>query len=393
MWSNLEESTSTRLLRSSKASSSSNSKMKRLNIQKLIPRHWHVKFVQAVSTDGILVTAAVVPDFGPSLPQAHKLILVSLSGKVTWIADIENPFSRPAIGKASLYLITYRMASTSPRDKDNKIFFMKLSLSTGSIEIDKMLPTADDIYGFRPANFPDDVSLVLSMDERYAMWVDRYILPMSPEISAWHNIICTTTGSLLYNSKNDRRALVYMPTSSITQNAIWAYGFPITSLTSQDPFDSSWATRCIRLPRAGDPCYQFCRTGTTMQLGFEGDRSLFSHLIHSKFSEIQRQERFWSPGNSTRMRTSKFGVSTAVRGFEPHIAADTAWPPYVRYTPSTPSVVTLPDGAGGRRDLEVKLPWSNPAYEATFFGFVEGSLAYHNRRDAVLLLIDFWPDW
>lgn len=388
MWSNLEESVSTRLLRSSKASSSSNSRPKRLNIRKLIPKYWHVKFVQAVSNDGILVTAEADPRIGPSMPDAHKLILVSLTGQVKWTADVENPFGRAAIGKASLYLVYYRMATAFSPDQDRKIFFMKLSLSTGAVEMDKALAIADETYEVRPIAFFGDESLVLSMDETNAMWVDRYFLPTAPVITASHHIICTTTGSLLYRYKNNHRPLTYTATASMTRNALWAYGVPHTWLTSQNPHDKSWATRCIRLPSTRDPHY----SGDPMvKLGFEGDRLLFSHLIHSKITEIERQERFYPSHGSSKMRTSRFGVSSAIRGTDVPMSAGTTELQDMQYAPSTPSIVTLPDGNGGRRVLEVKLPWADDA--VTFFGFVEDSIAYHVKRDQVLLLIDFWPDW
>ena len=352
--------------------------MKRLDIKKLIPRHWHVKLIQAASTDTILVTAEVDPNFGPSIPNAHKLILVSLSGTVKWIADVENPFSRPAIGKASLYLIYYRMATAFTDDQDSKVVLMKLSLSTGAVEMDKDLSIADKTYGLRPATFFGDESLVLSMDETYAMWVNRYIVTLPPGITASHHIICTTTGSLLYRYENSHLPLTYTATSSIAQNALWVCRYPHAWLTSQNPHDKSWATRSIRLPGPNHP-YVPREPKMTVQLGFEGDRLLFSHLIHFKPTEIERQERFWSSGNSTRMRTSKFGVSSATREVK------------MGYAPSMPSIVTLPDGNGGRRVLEVKLPWADDA--VSFFGFVEDFIAYHVRRDQVLLLIDFWPDW
>ena len=390
VWSNLVESISTRLLRSSKASSSRNSGMKRLDIKKLIPKHWRVKLVQAASTDTVLVTAEVDPNFGPSIPDAHKLILVSLSGKIKWIADVDTPFSRPAIGKASLYLIYFRTATAFSDDQDSKVVLMKLSLSTGAVEMDKDLSIAGMTYGLRPVTFFGDESLVLSMDETYAMWVDGYIVHLPPGVTAWYHIICTTTGSVLYRYGNRHRPLIHSTTSSITQNALWAYGVPHTWLTSQSSHDRSWATRRIRLPGFRDPYYS-SEPRTMVKLGFEGDRLLFSHLIHSKLTEIERQERFWSSGNSTRMRTSKFGVSSAIRGTDVPMSAGATEPPDMQYAPSTPSIVTLPDGNGGRRVLEVKLPWADDA--VTFFGFVEDSIAYHVKRDQVLLLIDFWPDW
>lgn len=349
--------------------------MKRLNIKRLMPRHWHVKLVQAASTDTVLVTAQVDRNFGPSIPDAHKLILISLSGTVKWIAGVETPLSRPAIGKASLYLIYFR---TPMAFSDNKVVLMKLSLSTGAVEMDTVLPIDGNAYGLRPATFLGDVSLILSMDETYAMWVDRYNYTLPPEFMTSHHIICTTTGSLLYEYENNQLPETYTVTSSITQNAMWAYGYPHTWLTSQNPHDKSWATRYIRLPGTNHP---YCprEPKTTIQLGFEGDRLLFSHLIHSNPTEIARQERFWSSGNSTRMRTSKFGVSAATREVK------------MQYAPSMPSIVTLPDGNGRRRVLEIKLPWADGA--VSFFGFVDEFIAYHVRGEQVLLLIDFWPDW
>ena len=364
--------------------------MKRLDIKKLIPRNWHVKLVQAVSTDSILVTAEVDPNFGPSIPDAHKLILVSLSGKVKWIADVETPFSRVAIGKASLYLVYHRTATAFSDDQDRKAFFMKLSLSTGAVEMDKVLAIADETYDFRPITLVGYESLVLSMDETYVMWADQYILRTLPVITASHHIICTTTGSLLYRYKNNHRSLPYTATSSMTQNALWAYGVPHTWLTSQNPHDKSWATRCICLQSTRDPYYSR-EPKTMVKVGFEGDRLLFSHLIHSKLTEIERQERFYSSHNSSKMRTSRFGVSSAIRVTNVPMLAGATGPPDMQYAPTTPSIVTLPDGNGGRRVLEVKLPWADDA--VTFFGFVEDSIAYHVTRDQILLLIDFWPDW
>ena len=355
-----------------------------------MPRYWRVKLVQAVSTDGILVTAEADPNIGPSMPDAHKLILVSLTGQVKWTADVENPFSRAAIGKASLYLVYYRMATAFSDDQDRKIFFMKLNLSTGAIEMDKVLAIADETYEFRPITFFGDESLVLSMDETYAMWVDRHFVRTTPVFTASHHIICTTTGSLLYRYKNNHRHLPYTATASMTQNALWAYGVPHTWLTSQNPHDKSWATRCIHLPSTRDPHYSG-DPKTMVKLGFEGDRLLFSHLIHSKIGEIERQDRLYSSHGSSKMRTSRFGVSSAIRGTNVPRLVGATGPPDMQYAPSTPSIVTLPDGNGGRRVLEVKLPWADDA--VTFFGFVEDSIAYHVRRDHVLLLIDFWPDW
>ena len=389
MWSNLEESTSTRLLRTSKASSSSHPERKHLNIQKLIPRHWHVKFVQAVPGDHILVTAEIDRDFRPLGLRAHKLILVSLSGSVKWIADIKNPSSRPAIGKASIYLISYQWATGFSDDNDGRTSFMKLDMSTGSVEVDKILPIADESYGARHGNFPSHESLVLSMDEKYAIWVDQdaFYTPLGG--TATHNIICTTTGSIVYKYDYHRRPSAYTVMSSITQNAVWNYGRRYTYLISQDPYDKSWATRCIRMPSYPDRCYPR-EPGKTMQLGFEGDRLLFSHLIHSKPSEFQRPARF---PRMIEMRTSKFGISSAIKGTNVPRLAGATGPPDMQYVPSTPFVVTLPDGDGGRRELEVKIPWSEPHNEVLYFGFTEGLIAYHVRRVHVLLLIDFWPDW
>ena len=384
MWSSLEGSTSSRLLRSSKASSSSHPETKRLDFQKSVPRHWHVKFVQAISRDQILVTAEIDRDFRPLGLRAHKLILVSLSGSVKWIADIEKTSSRPAIGKTSIYLISYQWVRD---DNDGKTSFMKLDMSTGSVEVDKIIPIVEESYGARHGDYPSHESLVLSIDEKYAIWVDQ--APYSPSVggTATHNIICTTTGCIIYSYNHHVRRSARIVTSSITQNAVWRYGREYTYLISQDPYDKSWATRCIRMPSDTDRCYPR-EPRKTVQLGFEGDRLLFSHLIHSKPSEDQRHPRVPS---LIEMRTTKFGVSSAARGTDvPRLAGA---PPDMQYLPSKPSVVTLPDGDGGRRELEIKLPWSDPENRVSFFGFTQGMIAYHVRRVHILLLIDFWPDW
>ncbi len=385
------------MLSSSKASSSSKSETTRLKVQKLVPKSYNIKFVQSISEDEILVTAWTKSQPWSENPRPEKLILISLSGETKWIANVENPFIRPAIGRASLYLISCRMATDYTRPRDGKMTFMKLSLSTGSIEMSKSLPITNEHYGFYSNSFSSNESLALSMDEKYAMWVDRYSWdPYSGTAS--HNIVCTTTGSLVYSYKNDRHPLAFMATSSITKNAVWAYGFPDTMLTQQNPYDKSWATCCIHLPNSYHVCYSR-EEMTTVQLGFEGDRFLFSHLIHSKLSEIENQEGLWPPDTPRYhhppvRRTSKFGVSTAVTGTEVLMVDEitgTPFMPSTLYTPSTPSVVTLPNGGRGRRELEVKLPWTG--YSSDFFGFVEGFVVYHHKQDAILLLIDFRPRW
>ena len=390
VWSNLQESVSIRVLSSSKASSSSKSETTRLKVGKLVPKGYNVKFVQIISEDEILVTAQAerghhwYQEFGP-----QKLILISLSGETKWIADVRDPSTRPAIGRASLCLINYRMVGGLTSPSDNEMLFTKLSLSTGSLEMNKVLPVTDKHYGIHSERPSRNVSLTLSKDEKYAMWVDRYISPPYAS-SVSHHIACTTTGSLLYSYKKDHH-LGFMAAPSITQNAVWAYGFPQTMSTQQNPHDKSWATRGIHLPKPSHECYS-----STAQLGFEGDHSLFSHLIHSKRSEIEKQKRLSpsGPSNSHRpsvMRTSKFGVSTAVRGTDALMVDETIGPSDVAYTPSTPWVVTLPDEFRRRRELEVKLPWSNSKND--FFGFVEGFIVYHNKMAEVLVLIDFRPEW
>ncbi len=378
VWSNLEESTSSRLLRSPKASSFRKSKATRLDFQKLAPSGYKVKYVQAISKDEILVTAEThKANEYFERTQCQKLILISVSGKTKWIADVENPSTRPAIGRASLYLTTVRMVPILTDTGKSKISFIKLSLSTGSIEMDKALLISNDRSGFQPGIILTDEYLVLSLEETYAMLIDRYTDHQTSASAAGHHIICTTTGSLLYSYTNKRRPLGMTATSSITQNALWAYGFPHTRLTQQNPCDKSWATHYIRLPSSEDPCYSR-EPSTTLQLGFEGDRSLFSHLIHDH-----------------KMRSSKFGVSTAVRGTEVLIVDEATEPTNVSYTPSMPALVTLPDGDGGRRELEVKLPLLGvtPWHFRDFFGFVDGYIAYHHKEQMVLLLIDFRPEW
>ena len=398
VWSNLEETVSSRLLRSPKASSSRKSKTMSLKVRKLVPSGYKVKYVQAISKDEILVTAEIFKTKGYlDTSRAQKLILVSLSGKTKWITDIENPSTRPAIGEASLYLITRKVPVFSDTG-NSKISFIKLSLSSGSIEMDKALPISDNYYGFQPAIILSEEYLILSLPETYATWVDRYTRIQMPESAATHHIISSTTGSLLYSYNNVRHPLGMAATSSITQNAVWAYGFPHTRLTQQNPYDKSWATHYIRLPNSED-LLQYDEPRITVQLGFEGDRCLFSHLIHSKPSEIEEPEPPLPSGDWDRptykMRTSKFGVSTAVRGTEELIVDETTEPSGVQYTPSMPSIVTLPDGDGGRRELEVKLPRSDVmrVFFRDLFGFADGYIAYHNKQQGVLLLIDFRPDW
>ena len=393
MWSNLGESTSIRLLGSSKASSSGNPEERRLNVQKFIPKDWHVDFVQPISKGEILVTAAIDRDFWQSVPRSHKLILVSLPGKVKWTADVDDPLIKPAIGRASLYLITRPMISHFAFLSDEKscmLFFMKLSLSTGSIEVCRRLPIAAEIYGYRPISLSNE-SLVLSMDERYAMWVHRYVYLETQGPTDSHHIIRTTTGSLRHRFRNRSCPFPFMATTSIiVKHALWAYGYSRTWLTVRNPYDKSWATRHIRWPAARDPCCSR-ELGRTARLGFEGDRLLFSHLIQSKGSKNERWEPVGSPVDRTKIRTSKFAVSFAGTVAEDPIEGETIGSPDEEYTPCTASMVTLPDGDGGRRELEVKLPWTDRV--VSFFGFVGGSIVYHSRRHEVLVLIEFWPDW
>ena len=380
VWSNLEGSISTRLLCSPKASSSGKSKTTRPNVQKLVPSGYQVKYVQAVSKDEILVTAETWEINGNFYStQSQKLILISVSGKTKWIANVKNQSTRPAIGRSSLYLINVRTMPVLTDTGDSKISFIKLSLSTGSIEMDKALPISDNRYGLQPRIILRDESLVLNLEETCAMLVDQSTSHETPKSAAGHHIICTTTGSLLYSYTNKRRPLALTATSSITQNAVWAYGFPHTQLTEQNARDKSWATHYIRLPSSEDPCYSR-EMRTTLQLGFDGDRSLFSHLIHDD-----------------QKRSSKIGVSTAIRGTDALIVDETTEPTDMSYTPSIPSLVTLPDGDGRRRELEVKLPLLNLrpywGYCRDFFGFVDGYIAYHHKEQRLLLLIDFRPDW
>ena len=333
-----------------------------------------------LSKDEILVTAVthkISENFEST--QSQKMILISVSGKIKWIAEVENQSTRPAIGRSSIYLINVRMVPVLTDTGNSKISFIKLSLSTGCIEMDKALTISNSHYGFQPGLVLRDESLVLSLEETYAMLVDRYTGYQTPASAAGHHIICTTTGSLLYSYTNKRRPLGMTATSSIRKKAVWAYGFPHTRLTQQNPHDKSWATHYISLPSLADPCYSR-EPRTTLQLGFEGDRSLFSQLIHDH-----------------KMGSSIFGVSTAIRGTEVLIVDETTESTDLSYTPSMPSLVTLPDGDGGRRELEVKLPLLNlspaPGYFRDFFGFVDGYIAYHHKERMILLLIDFRPDW
>ena len=335
-----------------------------------------MKYVQAVSKDEILVTAQTHKTNGDSETiQSQKLILISLSGKKKWVSDIENSTTRAAIGRTSLYIITERMASAFIDTGRSKISLIKLSLSTGSIEMDKALPIFNNLSGIQPAIILSEEYLVLSLEETSAM---RGQAPLS---AGGHHIICTTTGSLLYSYTNKSRTIDVAATPSITQNGVWAYGFPHTRLTQQNPFDKSWVTHEIHLPRPG----------VLRDLGFEGDRCLFSHIIHSKTSEPLPSPR-WN-AQTYEKRTSNFGVSTARR--EVLLAGRTTEPSEVSYTTSEPSLVTLPDGDGGRRELEVKLPWSGVTaeYYRDFFGFLDGYIVYHNKWEELLLLIDFRPDW
>ena len=377
VWSNLENSISTRLLRSPKVSSSK-SEITRLEIKKLVPKGCEVKYVQAVSKDEILVTTQTHKTNRDSETiQTQRLILISLSGKTKWVADLEHSNTKPAIGRNSLYTITKRMDSAFTDTGHSKISLIKLSLSTGSIEMDKALPISDNRSGRQPAIILSEEYLVLSWEETYAM---RTQAPIS---AGGHHIICTTTGSLLYSYTNKRGTIDLAATPSTTQNGVWAYGFPHTRLTQRNPFDKSWVTHEIHLPKPD----QFG------ELGFDGDRCLFSHLIHSKASEPLPSRR-WN-AHTYKRRASKFGVSTAIREPEVPTVGETTKPSDVSYTTSMPSLVTLPNGDGGRRELEIKLPWSDVTvvYFRDFFGFLDGYIVYHNKWEELLLLIDFRPDW
>ena len=376
VWSNLENSISTRLLRSPKASSSK-SEITRFELKKLVPKGYKVDYVQAVSKDELLVTAVTrkTSEYLGSSP-SQKLILLSLSGKTKWIADIEDPSTRPAIGRASLYLTTVRMVSVFTDIGESNTSLIKLSLATGSIEMDKALPISDNKTWFQPAVAPDEEFLVLSLDTH----------SLTSASAARYHIISTTTGSLLYSYTNQRRPSGMTATPSIKKNAVWVYGLSHTRLTQQNPIDQSWVTHEIRLPPCNSP-----EPNKTVQRGFEGDRSLFCHLIHSRPSECLPSSRS-EPHFFTR-RTSKFGVSTAFR--ESEVLGGTTWPIEVSYTTSMPSLVTLPDGHGGRKEFEIKLPLSDVSgsYYGAFFDFVDSYIAYHNKGQELLLLIDFRPDW
>ena len=379
MWSNLKNSILTRLVRSPKASSSK-SEITRFEFKKLVPKGCEVKYVQAVSKDEILVTAQTHKTKGDSETiQSQKLILISLSGKKKWVADIENSITRPAIGETSLYTITERIASAFTDTGRSKISLIKLSLSTGFIEMDKALPICNNFSGIHPAVILSEEHLVLTMQESLTV---RGQASLS---AGGHHIICTSTGSLLYSYANKHRTVDVAATPSITQNGVWAYGLPHTRLTTQNPFDKSWSTHEIQLPPR-----ESAESNKTVQRGFEGDRSLFSHLIHSRPLECLPSDRF---GFDFTRRTSKFGVSTAFK--ESQVLGGTTRPIGVSYTTSMPSLVTLPDGDGGRREFEIKLPMSDVsgAYYGAFFGFVDGYIAYHNKGAELLLLIDFRPDW
>ena len=379
VWSNLENSISTRLLRSPKASSSK-SEITRFQFKKLVPKGYKVEYVQAVSKDEILVTAQThrTKRDSETIP-SQKLILISLSGKKKWVADIENSSTRPAIGRTSLYTITEPMASAFT-DTGRSLSLIKLSLSTGSTEMDKALPISGRLSGIQPAIILSEEYLVLTLTQSCAM---RRQTPLS---AGGHHIICTSTGSLLYSHANKHGTIDVAATPSITLNGVWAYGLPHTRLTQQNPFDKSWVTHEIRLPPCISP-----EPNKTVQRGFEGDRSLFSHLIHSRPSECLPSGR--SEPHFFMRRTSKFGVSRAFTDSE--VLGGTTRPTEVSYTTSMPSFVTLPDGDGGRREFEIKLPLSDVSgqYYGAFFGFVDGYIAYHNRGEELLLLIDFRPNW
>ena len=336
-----------------------------------------MKYVQAVSKDEILVTAQTHETKRDSkIIQSQKLILISLSGKTKWITDIEDPSTRPAIGRTSLYLTTVRMVSVFTDIGESNTSLIKLSLSTGSIEMDKALPISDNKPWFQPAVVLDEEFLVLGLDTH----------SLTAASAAKHHIISTTTGSLIYSYTNQRRHSGVTATPSIKNNAVWVYGLSHTRLTQQNPFDKSWVTHEIHLPPCESP-----EPNKTVQRGFDGDRSLFSHLIHSRPSECMPSGRS-EPHFFTR-RASKFGVSTASR--ESEVLGGTTRPTEVTYTTSMPSLVTLPDGDGGRREFEIKVPLSDVsgAYYGAFFGFVDGYIAYHNKGEELLLLIDFRPDW
>lgn len=343
-----------------------------------------MEYVQAVSKDEILVTAVTHKTneyLGSS--RSQKLILLSLSGKTKWIADIEDPFTRPAIGRTSLYLTTVRMFSVFTDSGESNTSLIKLSLSTGSIEMDKALPISDNRLWFQPAIVLGEEFLVLNSEENYSQ---------TPTTAAGHHIISTTTGSILYSYTHQRRPMAMTATPSSKQNAVWFYGFPLTWLTQQNPHDKSWVTHHIHLPSSGG-LFGLRESMETVRLGFDGDRCLFSHLVQSKPSEGWPAGR-WNAHVPERI-PSKFGVSTAIRESEVLTAGETTEPPDVSYTSSMSSLVTLPDGDGGRRELEIKLALSDLGvlYYGTFFGFVDGYVAYHNKGEELLLLIDFRPNW
>ena len=384
VWSNTEGQVLVRRLQSFNSEMSKKPEFKHPNLLKRFPTAYRLQYVQPIP-GGQLVTLEIHPSDNDSYSLRRQgLAKISTSGKIDWSIKIEASISRPAISHDFICVIHGPTGMDVSGNEYRRLSFQKISLDDGNILMDVDIPPANDTVHdyFRTIN-SDNRSLVLSHDERFAMWIDnccgRYVL-------------CTTTGKLMhsYASRVRHPNDAAIP-SSIHPGGFWDVHFPSSQLISYDEETETFEASDFILPE------------DSQTIGYNGNHDLFCHIIHDKPLPNAKFNNFYHWGSLGKARCmdrfARLGVSSAIRKKSRRRTHRSSSSSLMRpgsnsiWPSKTPAGITLPgQGEGeGRRDLMLKMPWKLCGND--YFGIVKGYLVYHNANDRVLVLVDFWPSW
>ena len=353
------------------------------DLLKRFPRAYRLQYAQPISDGSLLLTLELKSSEDDAFSlRRQELVRLSSVKKDCWTLRIQASIGRPAVGQDFIYLIHGPTGIDLFGNEYKRLSFQKISLHDGSILIDVDVPPANDaVHGYFRTINSDNKSLVLSHDEKFAMWIDnccgRYIL-------------CTTTGKLMHSfASRVRRPNDATVPSAIHPGGFWDIRFPCSQLIAYDEENQSFNTSDLTLPEDAPT------------LGFDGDLDLFYHVIHDRPLPNLKFTNFYYSGKGRSMdRYARLGISSAVtkrkrRNLWSHSTSINRMPLLSDcLRPSKSSIgITLPgrEQGEGRRDLVLKMPWKLCAND--YFGIVQGYLVFHNPNDGVLVLVDFWPSW
>ena len=383
-WSNTEGQVSVRRLQSFNSEMSKKPESKHPDLLKCFPTAYRLQYVQPVP-GGQLVTLEMYPSDNDSHSLRRQgLVKISTSGEIDWSIKIEASISRPAISHDFICVIHGPRGMDVSGNEYRRLSFQKINLDDGTILMDVDIPPANDtVHDYLRTINSDDRSLVLSHEERFAMWIDnccgRYVL-------------CTTTGKLMYSyASRVRHPNDATIPSSIHPGSFWDVHFPSSQFISYDEETETFEASYFTLPE------------DSQIIGYNGDHDLFCHIIHDRPLPNAKFNNFYHSGGFGKARCmdrfARLGVSCPIRKksrTRTHRSSssrfmkpdsDMIWPSKTR------AGITLPDQGEGerRRDLTLKMPWKLCGND--YFGIVKGYLVYHNANDRVLVLVDFWPSW